>query len=330
MGRPRTTNKHLPKYVTIIHGSYWYRAPGAKPVRVCRTGEEMALYRFIAENAAPIANIDVKTVADALDRYEREVLPSKAPRTQRDYIRHLRVLRKVFGHMAPNDVAPRDIGRFLDVSRGKIQRNRQIAVLSAVYSKMVGRWYCADKNPCQHVERNESKKRRRYVTDAEYAAVYALAPPRVQIMMELALRTYQRQGDLLSLKWSQVDDEGVTFQQGKTGKRLKVKRAGAVKLNAVLARAQKMLPHLPREYVVRNRHGKPYTGEGFRACWQRVMRKAVSTGAIKERFTFHDLRAKAISDTKDIQKAFEGAGHTSMAMTRGVYDRGIREVDPHE
>lgn len=327
--RPRIRNKHLPKYVALIHGSYWYRGPGQKPQRVCRKGDERTLYQFLADNARPIEG-PITTLSDALDRYLNEVVPTLAPRTQKDYRRHIEILRRVFGHMNPNDLLPKHIGQFLDVKTGKIQRNRQVAVLSAVYSKMVGRWYCAEKNPCQHVERNPSRKRRRYVTDAEYEAVYAIAPPRVQIMMELALRTYQRQGDLLSLKWEQVDDEGVNFQQGKTGKRLRVKRKGAAKLNAVLARAQKLLPHLPREYVVRNRDGRAYTSEGFRAVWQRVMRKAMKTGALKERFTFHDLRAKAISDTKDIQKAFEGAGHTSMAMTRGVYDRGVREVDPHE
>lgn len=327
--RPRTTNKHLPKYVVLIHGSYWYRAPGKKALRVAKKGDERTLYKFLSDNARPIEG-PITSLADAFDRYEREVVPTLAPRTQKDYHRHLKVLRKVFGRMHPNDVLPRDIGQFLDVQKGKIQKNRQIAVLSAVYSKMVGRWYCADKNPCQHVERNPSKKRRRYVTDAEYAAVYAIAGPRVQIMMELALRTYQRQGDLLALKWEQVTDEGVYFQQGKTGKRLSVKRAGATKLNAVLARAGKLLPHLPREYVVRNKYGRQYTTDGFRAVWQRVMKKAMKKGLLKERFTFHDLRAKAISDTKDIQKAFEGAGHTSMAMTRGTYDRGIREVDSHE
>ena len=44
--------------------------------------------------------------------------------------------------------------------------------------------------------------------------------------------------------------------------------------------------------------------------------------------TFHDLRAKSVSDSGSIQEAFERAGHTSMAMTRGTYDRGIRKVTP--
>lgn len=91
-------------------------------------------------------------------------------------------------------------------------------------------------------------------------------------------------------------------------------------------RAKRLAPHIPREYVVRTRAGRPYTSEGFRACWQRVMNHAMRIGVIAERFTFHDLRAKAVSDSNTLQQAFEGAGHSNMSMTRGTYDRAERPV----
>jgi len=323
MGRPRTKHHHLPKGVSIIHGSYWFKGKDAKRVRVAPVGDEVALYTFLAQNAAKPAG-PVQTMSDLFDRYEREIVPTLEPRTQKDYRRHLLVLRKVFGHMPPNDVQPRHVGQFLDVDKGKIQRNRQVAVLSAVFSKAVGRWYCADRNPCQHVERNPSKPRDRNVTDAEYATVYAKHGPRMQVAMDLALLTGQRQGDLLKLTWKAVTKEGVSFRQGKTGKRLLVSMSPA--LEAVLARARAFLPHLPREYVLRRRDGLPYSENGFRAIWQRVMRAHVAAGG--ERFTFHDLRAKSASDSSSIEAAYERLGHTSMAMTRRVYDRGVRKVKP--
>lgn len=340
MARPRTTNRHLPKYVTVIHGSYWWRAPKQKAERIGPVADEAGMYRWVAEklgpNPAP-APTSSYTLNDAFNRYEREVVPQLEPRTQRDYRRHLLVLRKTFGHMNPNDVLPKHIGQFLDVTKGKITRNRQVAVLSAVFTKMVGRWYVADRNPCANVERNPSKPRDRNVTDAEFNAVRAIANPRVQVAMDLALLTGQRQGDLLKLKWSQVTPEGITFRQGKTGKRLMVEMSPA--LEAVLQRAKKMLPHLPREYVLRRRDGLPYTEHGFRAIWQRVMRVA-SKGVkrrngewkrppvITERFTFHDLRGKSGTDATSLQDAYERLGHTSISMTRRVYDRGVRKVKP--
>lgn len=322
MSRPKTKNRHLPKGVTIIHGSFWYKATGQKRIRVGPVTDEAALYRFMADKLTPAG--PMYTVRDMLDRYTSEVLPTLEPRTQKDYRRHLKILATVFGDARPDEVLPRHIGQFLTVTKGPIQRNRIVAVLSAVYTKAVGRWYVADKNPCVGVERNPSRKRDRYVTDAEYAAVYALHAPRMQIAMDLALLTGQRQGDLLRLQWSKVTTEGVEFRQGKTGKRLLVTMSPDLK--AVLDRAKDMLPDVPRAYVLRRRDGQPYSENGFRAIWQRAMRKYARAGG--ERFTFHDLRAKSVSDSGSLQAAMERAGHTSMAMTRGVYDRGVRKVTP--
>lgn len=42
------------------------------------------------------------------------------------------------------------------------------------------------------------------------------------------------------------------------------------------------------------------------------------------------VRAKCVSDNKSIEAAMQLAGHTNMSMTRRVYDRGVREVDPLE
>jgi integrase len=322
MARLRETNKHLPKYVTIVHGSYWFRPPNGDAVKVCRVGDEAELYGFMAKMHTPTGPLT--TLNDCFDRYERDVLPGLEPRTQKDYRRHLLILRKEFGHRDPNDLKPKDIGMFLDVDTGRIQRNRVVAVLSAVYTKAVGRWYVADRNPCTAVERNPSKRRSRNVLDVEFAGVYALASPRLRVAMDLALLTGQRQGDLLRMKWRDVTPEGWTMRQGKTGKRLMITMSPA--LEEVLQRARAFLPHLPREYVLRNRKGKPYTENGFRAIWQAAMRRYVKKGG--ERFTFHDLRGKSATDSGSLQEAYERLGHTNIAMTRGVYDRGVRKVTP--
>jgi len=329
MSRPRKTNRHLPRYVIVHHGAYWYRPPTGDDVRIgACPGEEHKVWEFMLERATPSAPAPQgSSLKEYFERYKREVVPTLSPRTQKDYARHLAVLERVFGHMRPDDVKPKDVGAFLDRPKGKIQANRQVAVLSAVYGKMVGRWYVADKNPCRDVERNPSKKRSRYVTDEEFAALHGMASARLRVAMDLALITAQRQGDLISLPWSNVMKDGILFRQGKTGKRLLVAMSPA--LEEVLARARMLTPVQDiGGFVIRTRKGTPYTSEGFRACWQRTMQKAIRKGVLAERFTFHDLRAKSVSDSSTIQEAFERAGHTSMAMTRGTYDRGVRKVTP--
>jgi integrase len=325
MARPRTKNKHLPRYVTIIHGSYWYRPPNAKPIKLARVGDESSLHKNYARFAFPSERNDKAGVlSDYIDRYEREIVPTLAPRTQKDYHRHLQKLRQEFGHIHPDDVQPRDIGRFLDVPKGKIHRVRMVAVLSSIYGYMVGAWYVAEKNPCRDVKRTKNPPRDRYVTNEEFDAIHSVMPLRLQIAMELALLTCQRQGDLIALKWADVKDDGIYFRQQKTGQGRIVERSEA--LNAVLERARRLVPQVPKVYVLHTRMGKPYSSDGFRAIWQRYMRKAMENGVIAERFRFHDLRAKSVSDEDDVEIAQLRAGHISKAMTLRVYSRKMRRV----
>lgn len=270
----------------------------------------------------------METMNEVFDRYTNECVPKLGARTQIDYMRHLKILRAHFGDRVPGTIKPKDVGRFLDVQKGKMHRNKQVSVLSAVMSKAVGKWYIdgCDSNPCRNVERHESKPRTRYVTDAEFAAVRAIAPPAVQIAMDLALLTGQRMGDVLDMQWINVEDDFIRVTQSKTGKQLGIRITPAV--SDVLDRTFRRAPAFPRWFVVRTRTGEAYTHEGFRTLWQRVMREAMKLGAIKTRFTFHDLRAKCASDKTNLQEASALLGHTDMAMTRRVYDRNIRMVDP--
>lgn len=260
-----------------------------------------------------------------LERYLKEIVPTFAPRTQADYKWHIEQrLMPHFGHLDCKKLKPKNIGQFLDVTTGKISRSRSISVLSACYTRAVGRWYIAEANPCIGVMRNDSKARTRYVTDAEFDAVHALANERLKLAMDLALLTGQRQGDLLDLKWRDASRREVFFQQGKTGKKILIEYTE--RLWDVLCAARKHEPRMPRRYVIRNYEGERYTSEGFRSCWQRLMKKALEKGVIHTKFTFHDLRAKCVSDTDDITDAMHRAGHTNMAITRGVYDRNTRRV----
>lgn len=263
-------------------------------------------------------------ITELLDKYQAEVVPKHSPNTQKDYAWHISRLKRIFGHVDVRELKPRDVGVFLDSPKGKISRNRSIAVLSAAFTKAVGRWWLADVNPCLRVERNESKARDRYITDAEFDAMRGIQPDRMQIAMDLALLTSQRQGDLLKLTWAHVLPNGIYFRQGKTGKRVIVELTPALK--DVLVRSRRIDTGMARYHLVRTEDGSPFTSEGFRANWQRYMRLALARGLFKLRFTFHDIRAKCVSDTKDLQEASHRAGHQNMGITRAVYDRAPRRV----
>lgn len=268
---------------------------------------------------------------ELFDLYERECIPQLQWRSQRDYRSILVILRKTFGHKDVTEMRPKDVAVFHNVPTGRVHRNRMVTILSTIFKKAMGRW-CLDlnlTNPCTVIERWPTSPRERYVTTEEYGGFYATVRDQVQIAMDLALLTSQRQGDLIGMKWSQVKTENlprdqwyVEIDQGKTGKKLAVEISPEVE--KVLDRAWLTGPHWPREYVIRTKWGARYSEDGFRAMWQRYMRAWMKAG--HENFHFHDLRAKAISDNPDLIAASLLAGHQNSAITRRIYDRGRRFV----
>jgi integrase len=95
------------------------------------------------------------------------------------------------------------------------------------------------------------------VTDAEYDAVYKLASERMRIAMDLALLTGQRRGDLLTLTRAKLTDEGIVFNQSKTGAGVLVEWTD--ELRKITDRAKALKPQVPGEYLLRKRSGRPYT-----------------------------------------------------------------------
>lgn len=265
------------------------------------------------------------TVNDILDRFESEYIPYElSPRTARDYARHVRDLRRWFGERIADEMKPRDFAEFMNVKKGRIQRNKQLAVLSCAFTQAVGVWYLIDRNVCRDVKRHRSRPRDREVTDDEFERFMAQVPPRMKLAMQLSVMTGQRQGDILSLRWDQVDREQgkIRFRQAKTGKRLAVRITEVVE--ALLAKCETMAP--AGSHVIRRRDGQRYTSDGFRAIWQRHQRRWAAAG--NERFTYHDLRARAAAKCKSVEEAMLLLGHQNITMTRRVYDRSERTVEP--
>lgn len=264
------------------------------------------------------------TVARILDRFAAEYIPHElAPRTARDYLRHVEHLKRRFGDRIADELRPKDFGPFLNIQgRGKINRVRQLAVLSAAFSEAVSTWYWIERNVLRDVKRPKSKPRDRLVSEEEFASVKASAPLRVRLAMDLAVITGQRQGDILNMQWADIKDGALHIYQSKTGKRLAIELTPDLK--RVLGRCS-MLPN-SGAYVITRKCGGRYTSEGFRARWQETINRWCRIGG--KRFTFHDLRALAATRCPTLEMAMQLLGHSNISMTRRVYRRGVEKVRP--
>jgi integrase len=201
--------------------------------------------------------------------------------------------------------------------------NHELETLKHVFTMAI-EWGVLDTNPARDVRKFPKKKRTRYVTDDDFAAVYDLASPMIQAAMDLAVLTGLRRGDLLSLTREDLTDEGILIATSKTDKGLVIEWSD--ELRRVVERCKKLRPHV-RQQLIANGRGKQYTGTGFGTNWRRAVDRAIKAGTLQERFSFHDLRAKSASDDT-LQAASERLGHSETGTTERYYRRRPARVKP--
>lgn len=80
-------------------------------------------------------------------------------------------------------------------------------------------------------------------------------------------------------------------------------------------------------YVINKNHGGNLTAEGLRSAWKRAMLKMEQNYPNIERtFTFHDIKAKGISDFEGtLSQKQQFSGHKTMAQLN-TYDRKVTVV----
>lgn len=293
MPRTRKTNKHLPQHVYIRRGKYQLRY---------RDGHSKlfdSLEDVLIEWGAEYGRTTGEKVNDIITDYKIKVLPTKAPRTQKDYKDALDRLQLVFGNMRLRDLRPVHVYKYQDARAAqgaKVHVNREVAVLSVICAHGV-RLGHTDYNICKQVRRRPEKPRERYVNNAELFIVYNLATEWMQKAISLTVITGIRLGDIFRIGPDNCTADGFQYQQGKTGRKLLIEWDDAGILKGCAARP-------------------PVSYHGFTTAWQRLMGKALQMG-LEDRFTFHDLRAKAGSDADD----WRLLGHTDRTTYERIYNR---------
>lgn len=330
MGRKRKSHKNLPERVYVHRKSYRFHPRKGSPIRLSGIDDYGGMLRALAELHAerPIA----KTMAAVFDRYELDVLPDKAKSTQKDQARQLKNLRRTFGHMDPNDLRQPHAIQYRDkrAQKAKTAANREMQLLKHVCTKAV-EWSAMDFNHLRGMRMLPTKPRQRYVTDEELGIVRDMASPMIQCVIDLAVLTGLRRGDIFRLKQDGYDCDGLLVKPSKTSGSTGVTLLFEVtdELKSVIERAISIPPR-KRPWIVCNRKAEAYTKNGFDSVWGRLMRKATDpkTSSPIEKFEFRDFRRKSASDEIDEVVAQQRLGHASVSITNRVYRVKPRRVQP--
>ena len=352
-------NRGLPKRWSFRRGKYYYQVP---------TGEEQnwdGKKLFLLGAALHIAYQEwstrlsaqaekAKTISELLDRYELEVLPTKAPATQKGNIRDLKKLRATFGEMPIGSIRPHHIYEYASKrsrivvdgdgkkSGGPRSAKLEVSLLSHVYSEAI-RWGILHKHPFKgEVKLKGSKPRTRYIEDWEIEECLALSSDRrkgsvkaIQAYIKIKLLTGLDQSDLLRIQMTDLKEDGLHNHRHKTAERMSRKTIyqWTDELKAAVEEAKAARPAISN-CLFCTKYGEGFINEktgqasGWDSMWQRFMKRLLDETKITERFTSHDLRAKAASDAKDLEHARALLSHADSKITNRVYRRKPEMVRP--
>lgn len=269
-----------------------------------------ALRKWAELEGAPVPP-DQQTVGHAwllYSRHERGLL-RVAESTRTDYRRCWIELKRAAERSTWDDLTVPLLTQYLDRRSAKTRGNREMALLGILWNFALARGLTRATNLVPAVERNLEKPDTRYVTDAELAAVKAVASPVVCDALDLAYLTGQRPADVLRMKWADVRDGYLTVRQGKTGAQVAIAVTG--EFAALLARIKARTVVSPVWILAEN--GRHPT--------LRVLRERFNSARAKSGvdFSLKHMRPKSASDTQE--GATERLGHTTAAITKRVYRR---------
>lgn len=283
--------------------------------------------------------------ADLVVRYRNGVLKDMRPSSRVCREQHLvwwleRFASKTVGEITPDLIAEardelaagsfargkeredKDTGEVIqpkEYKRSGATVNRYIATLSHLFTIAVKEWRLSDRNPVRDIsKKKEARGRVRFLSDEERDALLAACKesewPQLHALVLLAISTGARRGELIHLKWADIDlkKNRATVHETKNGEPRTLPLVGKA-LEAI--RELKLQDSARSEYVFPQPSGFPGPYESFDAHWYAAMKAAGITN-----MRFHDLRHTTASylaqQGASLIEIADTLGHKTLSMVK--------------
>jgi len=267
-----------------------------------------------------------RTLADAIDRYTKDVLPSLSDSAQRDRPPILAWWREHYGKttlaafQAPQIAEARDTLRRTPKQRGTgtltpATVNKRLLILSHLLSTAAKEWHWIPVNPMAGVNLLKvDNASERYLSKEEMAALLRACreseSPYLLPIVLVALTTGARNMEIRGLRWRDVDLERGTVTFGRT-KNGETRSAGLVPEVVELLKPRKGAPAT----LVFPGKVNPDKPALIRTAWETALQRAGIEG-----FRFHDLRHTAASylamSGATLPELAGALGHKTLAMVK--------------
>ena len=243
------------------------------------------------ENTLGKAGVEnIRTLADVLKKYAvEEVGRYRSPRTM------LTTLKSLGTHLPDinfTDITSQHIAQLRDkrLSSGTSPSTirKELNLLSKVYDVAQKEWLYPVANRVKEVRRpSETAARTKRPTEAELEVIKTECGrsnnPAIWLMIELAIETGMRQGELLGLKTSDIDLQTRTIY-------LALTKNGSAREVPLSEKAHSLLSNQLAQISTSKVFSNWQTGDGFRSTFRRVCKRAGISG-----LRFHDFRHEAAS-----------------------------------
>lgn len=352
MGRAPTRNQHLPTGMRARHRGkkiYYFLDSGDRPRKETPLGQD---YTIAVQKWAELSlSKDKKgliTFRKAAERYLKDKFPGKSAATQKDNLRELANLYKMFDDppMPLDDIEPQHIRRYMDwrvthsaemraakdakrtlkglppikgaAGKGEVRANREKALFSHIFNFAREKGMTNKANPCAGVSGYEEDGRDIYIDDAVFSAVWECGEPHLRDAMDLAYLTAQRPADVRKMSQADIKSGSISIRQNKGGHLLRVVVEGEFSdvLERIAARTVTGMT------LAAKADGKRLTQAMLRGAFDRARiaarEKYPELAKAIQAFQFRDLRAKAGTDTEESRgmgAAKDQLGHTTETMT---------------
>lgn len=252
------------------------------------------------------------TLVELLDRYEKEVTPTKKSASQERYqIRGLQ--RSPLANLPVTDIQPKDVAAWRDKRLQEVKPAtvlRYLALLSEVFNHARKEWGIPISNPVADIRKpTPGKARDRRVSSEEEVAILKAADehtnPEFGVIVRLALHSAMRQGEILSLRWENIDLERRVALLPDT-------KNGDARGVPLSTKAIEAINRLKKKKEGKVFH---YTRDGFRTVWRKhLIRLQI------QNLTFHDFRHEATSRLVehglDMMEVAAITGHKTLGMLK--------------
>ena len=274
-----------------------------------------------------------RTFGELMERFLSEHVTKRA--SQRSYVGYAKRLRGFFGDGTPlADITPRLIveykNRLFSEGLAPASVNRHLATLKKAFNLAVREWEWCQRNPVLSVSmERENNGRDRWLTIEEEGRLLVACGPWLRDIVQFALGTGMRMGEILSLSWRGVDltRRTVMLFHSKNGERrtipmnqtililIKVKWEDANLIKQPTGNVIPLNGASPSDLVFRSKAGTLIEGGHLRRSFRLALKKA----GIGD-FHFHDLRhtfaTRLVQAGVELYKVQRLLGHKSPIMTQ--------------